>query len=40
MNAGSNGSSWFYLVALVALFFLGIGALIAFGAVIGLGQID
>ena len=39
MNAGGNGSSWVYLIALVALFFLGIGALIALGAIIGLGQL-
>ena len=40
MNAGSNGPSWFYLVALIALLFLGIGALIAFGSIVGLGQFD
>ena len=38
MSAGRNGSSWFYLVALIALFFLGIGALIALGSAIVLGQ--
>jgi len=36
--AGRDGASWLFLIALVALFFVAIGAIIVVAFLVGMGQ--